>query len=135
VYEKVRAHRHEAPPLVRSKNPQVPEGFADIVQKLLAKRPEDRYGSAIEVAYALESWRSQEVLPLDTPADTEFQNAVKAVIDGWIVPEPAKEAQEALEDAVLFKIDPDDKQAAAELLSTAIFRETDRVPACASHRL
>jgi eukaryotic-like serine/threonine-protein kinase len=128
IYEKVRAHRHEAPPRVRDKNPQVPEGFADIVQKLLAKRPEDRYGSAIEVAYALESWRGPETQPLDTPNDVEFQKSLRAVIDGWVAPETAKEAQEEQEDAVLFRIDSEEKPSAADSLAGSIFREADRMP-------
>jgi serine/threonine protein kinase len=128
VYEKVRAHRHETPPRLRDKNPQVPEAFADIVQRLLAKRPEDRYGSAIELAYALESWRSHEVQPLDQPGDAEYERAVQAVIETWVPLEPAKEAEEALEDAVLFRVDTDEKPSAAESLSRSIFRETERVP-------
>jgi eukaryotic-like serine/threonine-protein kinase len=128
VHEKVKAHRHEPPPRVRSKNPQVPEGFAEIVHKLLAKRPEDRYGSAIELAYALEPWRGSEVLPLDMPQDVEFQQGVQTVIDGWVAPEPAKEAQDALEDAVIFQIDAEEKQSTAEHLASSIFREADRVP-------
>lgn len=128
IYEKVRAHRHEAPPRLRDKNPQVPEAFADVVQRLLAKRPEDRYGSAIELAYALESWRGPETQPLDTPQDAEFQNAVRGVIDGWVAPEPAKEAQEAIDDAVLFRIEPEDKTPPSDSLASSIFREADRMP-------
>lgn len=123
VHEKVRAHRHQAPEPIRTRNPQVPEGFAALVHKLLAKSPGERFASANELVAALAPWRSGERPPLDTPADEEFRRAVRDVIDGWTAPEPAREAQDALEDAVLFRIEPADQQAAAEILSRTIFHE------------
>lgn len=128
IYEKVKAHRHQSPEPIRVKNPQVPEAFAAIVHKLMAKAPADRLGSAVELAYALEPWRSGERQPLDTPDDADFQRALHAAIDGWTSPEPAKETQDAFEDAILFRIDPDEQQAAAEILSRSIFRERTGVP-------
>ena len=127
VHEKVKSHRHEAPTPIRTKNPQIPEAFADIVHKMLAKAPADRFASAIEVAYALEPWRSQDPQPLDAAGDVEFQSAVQQAIDSWTVPEPARAAQEAREDAILFRIDAEDKHASAEVQSGSIFREIDRV--------
>lgn len=127
IYEKVRAHRHQAPEPICTKNPQVPDAFAAIVHKLLAKSPADRFTTAVEVQRALESWRSRDARPLDAPGDADFQRAIRDVIDGWIAPEPTKEAQEALEDAILFGVDPDDKRMAAELLSRSIFREGERI--------
>ncbi len=127
VYEKVRAHRHETPAPVRSKNPQVPEAFADIVHRLLAKLPADRYASAIEVAYALEAWQAHDGQPLDAPGDADFQRAVREIIDSWTAPEPAKEAEEAFEDAIIFRIDPEDRVAAAEFLSRSLFKESEGI--------
>jgi serine/threonine-protein kinase len=43
----------ESPPPVRFLRPEVPEALAQICQKCLNKRPEDRYGSAREFAEAL----------------------------------------------------------------------------------
>jgi eukaryotic-like serine/threonine-protein kinase len=129
VYDKVKAHRHEAPQSVRATNRDVPEAFADIVHKLMAKRPEDRFGSAIELAYALESWRPHDALPLDTHEDEEFQRAVKDVVDGWVPLEPSKEAAQAAEDAVLFHVEVVDEPSADEPVARSIFREVDRVPA------
>src|SRR5437016_7245364 len=48
IYAKVKAHRHETPTPIRERNPDVPEAFAAIVHKLLAKAPADRYASRSE---------------------------------------------------------------------------------------
>ena len=127
IYEKVRSHRHEAPTPLRFKNPQAPEAFAGLVHRLMSKTPAERFASATEVAQALEAWRGGDALPLDTPGDAEFQRAVQNVIDGWTVPSPAREEQDSREDAILFRIDQEDKQAAGEVLSGSIFRDIDRV--------
>src|SRR5262249_41280876 len=113
---------------IRTKNRQVPDVFADLVHRLLAKRPEDRFASAIEVAYALEPWRTHEEQPLDTPDDPEFKRAVQNLVDSWVAPEPAKEAEQAIEGAVFFRIEPENQEAPAEFLARSIFREVDRVP-------
>ena len=128
IYEKVKAHRHQMPEPIRARNPQVPEAFAAIVHKLLAKLPADRLSSAVELAYALEPWRTGERQPLDTPEDADFQLALRTAIDGWTAPEPAKEAQDAIEDAVLFRIDPEEPRASPEVLASTIFREGAAVP-------
>lgn len=128
IYDKVKAHRHRPPEPIRVRNAQVPEGFAAIVHKLLAKAPAERYASAVELAAALEPWRSGDRQPMDAPGDVEYERVLHAAIDGWTAPEPAKEAQDALEDAVLFRIDPDDQQAAAEILASSLFREKAGIP-------
>jgi serine/threonine protein kinase len=47
---KMQAHRTAPVPSLRQFRPEVPLGVQKIVQRMLAKRPEDRYGSAGEVA-------------------------------------------------------------------------------------
>jgi serine/threonine protein kinase len=47
------AHQAEAPPDVRALRPEVPAGLAELVGRLLAKRPEDRPQTPAEVAAAL----------------------------------------------------------------------------------
>src|SRR5262249_46263671 len=44
----------EAPPPVRAANPEAPEWLAAIIDRLLAKAPDDRYPSAAEVAEELQ---------------------------------------------------------------------------------
>src|SRR3954454_773369 len=43
VAEKLRAHATEAPPDVRSIRPAVPEALAKLIQKMMAKKPENRF--------------------------------------------------------------------------------------------
>ena len=123
VLAKVKAHRHEEPVPIRTKNPLVPETFANLVHRLLAKSPADRFASASEVEAILSSWRSGNEQPLDTPGDATFQQAVKALIDGWTVPA----VKETVEDAMLFHVDPEEKPALTEVLSGSIFRDIDRL--------
>src|SRR6185312_12021346 len=67
-------HVHEPVPSVRSVAPDVDEGIAEWLDKMLAKRPEDRFQSADEAWVALEDvvlellgprWRRQARLVLD----------------------------------------------------------------------
>ncbi len=127
VYDKVKSHRHEAPEPIRNKYPQVPEAFAAIVHRMLAKNPSDRYASAVEVESALASWREGTPLPLDTPGDEEYRSAVRDVVAKWTAPEIAKEAEEAEEDAVLFRIEPVERAPAVDAGTTSVFRDIDRV--------
>lgn len=127
VYDKVRAHRHETPEPIRAKFPQVPEAFAAIAHKMLAKNPAERYQSAAEVEAALASWRTGQPMPLDAPGDAEYEKAVRELVTRWTPPEPAKEAAEAQDDAILFRIDTEEKPRAAEPSTGSIFRDIDRV--------
>jgi serine/threonine protein kinase len=52
-HQKLKAHQGEAPPTVRVLRPEVPAGLADLVGRLLAKRPEDRPQTPGEVATVL----------------------------------------------------------------------------------
>jgi serine/threonine protein kinase len=70
-------HVHEPVPSVRSVAPDVDEGIADWLDKMLAKRPEDRFQSADEAWVALEDvvlellgprWRREARLALDDEA-------------------------------------------------------------------
>jgi len=51
--DKLDAHRHEPPPDVRTLRPEVPAALADLLRRLLAKKPEDRPQTPAEVAAAL----------------------------------------------------------------------------------
>src|SRR5262245_32379587 len=61
----------ETPRPLNEVNPEVPAWLSDIVDKLLAKNPTDRYQSAGEVAqaFAAELARAHALSPLDVPAD------------------------------------------------------------------
>lgn len=61
----------ETPPALSSVNPDVPHWLSDIVDRLLAKNPADRYQTAAEVAevFASELARAHALSPLDVPAE------------------------------------------------------------------
>lgn len=127
VYDKVKAHRHDAEEPIRNKYPQVPEAFAAIVHKMLAKNPSDRYASAVEVESALASWREGTPLALDTPGDEDYQKAVRDIVANWTAPALAKEEEEAPEDAILFRIEPEEKAAAVDVGAVSVLGDLDRV--------
>ena len=57
----------EEPRAIRGINPRIPEWFCDIVHKLMAKRPEDRYSTSEEVADLLENCLSHVQQPTTVP--------------------------------------------------------------------
>jgi serine/threonine protein kinase len=127
VHDKVKLHRHEEPAALREKNRDVPEAFAAIVHKLLAKDPADRFASASELEAALAPWHDAASEPLDVPSDASSQQAVQNLINGWTIPEPAAAKEEALDDAVLFRIDAQDRPPPSEFVSRSMFSEIDRI--------
>ncbi|MBP3959431.1 protein kinase [Gemmata sp. G18] len=53
LIDKLLAHTNEAPPPIREVRPEVPAGLADVLARMMAKKLEDRYQTAAEVAGAL----------------------------------------------------------------------------------
>jgi serine/threonine protein kinase len=53
LFSKLDAHRLEPPPDVRTLRPEVPVELAALIQRLLAKKPEERFQTAAEAAAAL----------------------------------------------------------------------------------
>src|SRR5207249_3069077 len=51
-------HQHECPSSVRRFRGDLPQGLADVVTRMMAKRPVDRYQSPRVVAEALGPWCS-----------------------------------------------------------------------------
>src|SRR5215217_6321394 len=68
-------HVTELPLPPRKRNPSVPEGMDALVMGLLAKKPEDRYGSAAELAEDLR--RAREGLPLSFAAAAGYSETVR----------------------------------------------------------
>ena len=79
----VKAHQTQLPKSVRSLVPEIPQGVADIVAKMLAKRPEDRYQSAAAAANALTRWSKTESIEFDFQEilDERNQNALERVAE------------------------------------------------------
>jgi eukaryotic-like serine/threonine-protein kinase len=55
-HDVVNAHQTQMPRMVNELVSGIPQGVADIVAKMLAKQPEDRYATALEAAEALAPW-------------------------------------------------------------------------------
>jgi serine/threonine-protein kinase len=66
--EKMMAHQMKQPVPVRELAPEVPEGLAAVVERLMQKAPEARYGSTAEVIEALEPWATSLARVPATPA-------------------------------------------------------------------
>ena len=61
--EKLNAQVREQPPFIRTLAPQVPEKLAAILDRLLAKDPDDRFAGPADVAEALAPWSKGAKLP------------------------------------------------------------------------
>lgn len=55
-HDVVKAHQTQTPKMVNAVIPGIPQEVADIVAKMLAKNPEDRFATAAEAASALANW-------------------------------------------------------------------------------
>ena len=101
--QKLRWHRSEPPPPVRSLNPSIPPEFAALIEELLAKRPEDRPASAEVVIQRLKPWlpatppvlaatvptAAETVVAFDSPDyDRSLWEAPNPVMVAKVVPEP-----------------------------------------------
>ncbi|MGL4462231.1 MAG: serine/threonine protein kinase, partial [Planctomycetia bacterium] len=73
--QKFLAHQTKEPTPIRTLRPDVPEGLAAVLQKMMAKSPADRYQTPAAIAAALSPWTQQpiaapprEEMPMLTPA-------------------------------------------------------------------
>lgn len=63
--ELLQAHKTQAPRLVTELVPEIPHEIASIVNRMLAKRPEDRFATAREVGEALAPWAQPQSVHFD----------------------------------------------------------------------
>ncbi len=83
--EKIQRQRTEQPPRLEQLNPAVPPSFADMVHKMMAKSPSQRFASAEAVRQQLLPWMPDDpVLPMDRVGDTGYQKAVNTLRVGEI---------------------------------------------------
>ena len=57
--------RNAAPPPMRAHNPAIPRDLEKICLRCLQKKPQDRYGSALDLAKSLERWLEKEATRID----------------------------------------------------------------------
>ncbi len=72
--EKLKRHRADDPCRLSALRPEAPQGLAKVVAKMMAKRPEDRYQIAAEVATALAPYGGGAI-----PKRSKFRRALLAV--------------------------------------------------------
>jgi serine/threonine-protein kinase len=81
--QKIRWHRSEPPPPLRSLNPAVPGDLAAVIDKLMAKEPATRYPDAAAVGRELARWAGGAPLPIARPVVTPKQTIALTVDDLW----------------------------------------------------
>ncbi len=75
--DKVMRHRNEEPAPLRSLAPDVPRGFEQFIQRMMAKDPAQRPPSAAAVEDELCQWATGEpVLPLDRREDPQYEQSI-----------------------------------------------------------
>ena len=89
--QKIARHHREEPVPVEQLNAAVPAAFAELLRKMMAKRPGERFASAGELREALLRWASGEpVQPPDQATDSAYRDAVATFdTDNAWVPLPA----------------------------------------------
>lgn len=63
--EKLQAQRTRTAPPVHAVNPEVPQAISDVVAKMMARDPADRFQTAVDVAKALEPFSEQKTVKFD----------------------------------------------------------------------
>ncbi len=119
--DKVNAHRQQEPDPVQGSNHDIPDKFAGLVHKLLAKKPEDRYPSAAALKEELLRWcPPEEARPVEQEGDRTYQAAVAAL-------ETAELSTEALKDALVVQAEAaPDPHAAEPILPPDFFPEREK---------
>jgi serine/threonine protein kinase len=74
--EKLHWQQTQPPIPVRSRRPEVPERLAAVVHRMMAKKPEQRYQTPLEVAEALTPWTLR---PIPAPREEEMPQLCRAV--------------------------------------------------------
>lgn len=78
VSQKLLWHRTKEPTPIRAIRPEIPEGLAAVLARMMAKDPKARYQTPAQVAAALEEWQPA-VVPL--PAPEEMPRLCPAVLE------------------------------------------------------
>jgi serine/threonine protein kinase len=79
-------HQTRVPKPVRELRAEVPEGMAAVVERMLAKEPEDRYQMPLEVADALAEWTATPIPPPPDEEMPQLSPAATTAADGSPVP-------------------------------------------------
>jgi len=94
VSQKLLWHRTKDPTPIRQVRPEIPEGLAAIVEKMMRKDPAARYQTPVEVAIALEKYLPAEV---EIPPLIEMPSLSSAALEGAESVPEAKQAPKPVE--------------------------------------
>ncbi len=120
LHEKVQAQRLQPAEPLRARNPDIPEGFAAIVHRLLEKDPERRYPDGLALAQELRRWGGATAAPVETTGDATYQQAVRGVMEAI----PVAELLDNTVEQMIFRVDPD---ATRPPPAASLFAEPDPV--------
>jgi eukaryotic-like serine/threonine-protein kinase len=81
--QKIRWHRSEPPPPLRSLNPAVPADLAAVIDKLMSKEPGGRYPDAAAVRSELGRWANGAPLPIARPVLSHKEAITLSADDLW----------------------------------------------------
>jgi serine/threonine protein kinase len=82
VAQKLIWHQTRQPKSVRLLRPEVQPGLASVLEKMMAKNPEARYQTPLEVAQALEPWTRT---PIPPPPASEMPQLSRAAMGGSVL--------------------------------------------------
>jgi serine/threonine protein kinase len=92
--EKMMAHQHKQPKPLTEVNPGVPADLAAVVDRLMQKSPQARYGSITEVVEALKPWAGSQTPPAragrPAPTRPSANGHAAAARGGHDTPPPAR---------------------------------------------
>jgi serine/threonine protein kinase len=79
--QKLVRHQIERPTPIRELRPEVPEGLAAVMERMMAKEPADRYQTPAEVAEALAPWTQSPIAPPPPEEMPQLARAARAAKD------------------------------------------------------
>jgi serine/threonine protein kinase len=85
VPQKLLGHQLTQPPPIRSRRPDIPQGLAAVVDRMMAKEPSQRFQTAAEVAEALAPWMSGTDATVPLCTDIEPAPVVSRARLRWAV--------------------------------------------------
>jgi hypothetical protein len=72
--QKLAYHQFQQPTPIRTLRPEVPEGLAAVIERMMAKEPGERYQTPAEIAQALVPWTQD---PIPPPSSEEMPELVR----------------------------------------------------------
>ena len=87
--EKMLSHQMQRPRPIRELRPEVPEGLAAVLERMMAKEPAERYQTPAEAAEALAPWTQAPVPPPPPEEMPELRPSARAAGAGMAADSPA----------------------------------------------